>query len=170
MRFKILVAVLAAAGCARAPAVLQSSFDPAEVAWFAGRGTNTITGTAILRTEQGGVKTCAAQEVTLTPVSTYARERMRHLYGSDEEGFNPKAGGVPALFAASDQRYEKTVKSTRCDGRGHFGFTELPDGDYFVIAAVTWRARSYGLEDGGFLMRRVHVSTGEMKEVLLAHE
>lgn len=168
MRFRLIWAALLLAGCATAPVTLQSRFDPGEIAWFEGRGTNAITGTAIMRTDTGAVKTCAALAVTLFPDSRYARERMRHLYGSDEDGFNPLAGGVPANFATPDPRYDAAAKSTRCDGRGRFGFNDLPDGDYFVVAAVTWRAHRFGLTQGGYLMRRVHVSTGEFKDVLLA--
>jgi hypothetical protein len=165
----IAAAAAALAGCAATPVALQNRFDPAEIAWFSARGTNAISGTAILRTTQGGIKSCAALAVTLFPVSAYARERMRHLYGGDDEGFNPLVGGIPADFASTDPRYEASAKSTRCDAHGRFWFNELADGDYYLVATVTWRERSYAIEQGGYLMRHVHVSTGETKDVLLAH-
>lgn len=163
-----LVLALVLAGCAGGPVALESRFDPAEVAWFSARGTNAIAGTAILRTARGNAKTCAALPVTLFPASAYARERMRHLYGSEEEGFNPITGGRPADFTGDDPRYTATAKTTHCDARGRFWFSELPDGDYYLTTTVTWRERDFGLEQGGHLMRHVHVSTGETKEVLLA--
>lgn len=153
-------------GCTAGPVTLQSRFDPAEVSWFAARGTNAIQGTAILRTERGTVKNCAALPVMLFPDSTYARERLSLLYGSAEHGFNPYTGGRPADFTNDDPRYQATVKTVPCDAHGRFAFTELPDGDYFLVATVTWRER--GLVEGGSLMQRLHVSTGETKEVLLA--
>ena len=148
---------------------MQNRFDPAEVAWFAGRGTNTIEGSAIVRSYSGTVKNCAALPVMLFPVSTYARERMAYLYGSGEEGFNLLAGGRPADFVGDDPRYGATVKTTRCDAHGRFSFGELPDGDYYLVATVTWRERAQGMDEGGMLMRRVQVRTGETKDVLLAH-
>lgn len=168
MRSTAVLAVLILAGCASEPVTLQSHFDPGEVAWFSARGTNTLSGTAFLRNYRGNAKSCAGLAVTLMPVSAYARERMGHLYGAGDEGFNPLTGGIPADFANDDGRYMAAAKSTRCDAHGRFAFSELPDGDYYVIATVTWRDREYGLEQGGYLMRRVQVSTGETKEVLLA--
>jgi hypothetical protein len=156
-------------GCAAGPVALQSRFDPGEVAWFAARGTNAIAGSAILRSFNGKVKTCAALPVTLMPVSAYARERMRYLYESENDGFNPLVGGKPADFGGDDPGYRTTAKTTRCDARGRFSFSELPDGDYYLVATVTWRDRAFGMESGGSLMQRVHVSTGETKDVLLAH-
>jgi hypothetical protein len=171
MRSKAVLAVAGVilASCSSEPVTLQSRFDPTEVAWFVGRGTNTIEGSAIVRSYSGTVKTCAALPVMLFPVSAYARERMMHLYGSGEEGYNLLAGGRPADFTNDDPRYQAAVKTTRCDARGRFAFSELPDGDYYLVATVTWRERAQGMDEGGMLMRRVHVSTGETKDVLLAH-
>ncbi len=169
MRSSAAFAVLLLAGCATGPVLLQSRFNPAEVAWFAGRGTNTIEGSAIVRSYNGKVKTCAALPVMLLPVSAYARERMTYLYGSGEEGYNLLVGGRPADFAGDDPRYLAAVKATRCDARGRFAFSELPDGAYYLVATVTWRERELGMDEGGSLMQRVQVQTGETKDVLLAH-
>lgn len=158
---------LLAAGCT-APTTLYSRFDPAAVAWFSERGTNTIYGTALVRSLSGVAKTCAALPVVLFPDSAYARERMRALYGSDQEGYNPVTGGRPADFIGDDPRYQSTARTTHCDARGRFSFGELPDGEYFLVATVTWQESRIGLPYGGYLMRRLRVSTGETKEVLLA--
>ena len=144
-------------------------FEPREIAWFKARGTGSIEGTAIARNYKGVPKTCAALAVTLFPVSAYAKERMRALYDSDEEGFNPILMGRPADFENDDPRYAAMARTTRCDARGHFSFTELPDGAYFLVGEVTWRDREMGLLQGGYLMRQVHLSSGEAKQVLLAH-
>lgn len=163
-----LVTALVLSGCS-SPVALHARFEPREVAWFKSRGTNTIEGMAIARSYNGTPKTCAALPVTLFPVSAYARERMLALYESDEDGFNPILMGRPANFVDDDPRYAAMAKTTRCDTHGRFAFTELPDGDYFLVGEVTWQDRQAGLPQGGYLMRRVRVSTGETKEVLLAH-
>jgi hypothetical protein len=157
-----------ATGCA-GPIALHAKFEPREVAWFNSRGTNVIEGTAIARSLAGVAKTCAALPITIFPVSAYAKERMIALYDSDQEGFNPILTGRPANFVDDDPRYARTAKTTRCDAGGHFSFRELPDGDYYLVGEVTWHDRQAGLPQGGYLMRRVHVSTGETKQVLLAH-
>jgi hypothetical protein len=168
MRSAAIAVCLVLAGCAE-PVHLTARFNPAEVAWFSAAGTNTLGGTAIIRSDNGGAKTCAALEVMLIPVSAYASERMRALYGSDREGFNPILLGRPADFGGDDPGYLAAARSTRCDARGRFSFTGLPDGDYFVVAVVTWRERRGGLVEGGYLMQRVQLATGEAKDVLLAH-
>jgi hypothetical protein len=164
----LLLAALVLNGCA-SPITLKAHFEPRDVAWFYARGTNTLEGSAIARAYNGSAKTCAALPVTLFPVSPYAKERMLALYGSVEEGFNPALMGRPANFENDDPAYLKTAKTTRCDARGRFAFSELPDGDYFLVSEVTWHDRRAGLPQGGYLMRRLQVSTGETKEVLLAH-
>lgn len=164
-----VLAALILAGCSSEPVALNSRFDPAEIAWFSARGTNTIEGTAIVRTYNGTVKSCAALPVMLIPVSSYARERMAYLYGSGEEGFNLLTGGRAAAFANDDARYAASAKTSHCDARGRFAFAELPDGDYYLVATVTWREREQGVDQGGMLMQHVHVATGETKDVLLAH-
>jgi len=170
MRAKaVWVSCLVLCACA-APVPLAARFDPREVAWFDGTGTNSIEGSAILRSDSGGVKNCAALPVVLFPASSYARERMRALYGSEEEGFNPILGGHPADFADDDPRYAATARKVRCDAHGRFAFHALPDGDYYLVALVTWKEGRYlRLEQGGYLMQHVQVQAGESKEVLLAH-
>jgi hypothetical protein len=169
MGTKALLACFCLCACA-APVELASPFDAAAVAWFAGSGSNSIQGTAIVRADGGNVKTCAALPVMLFPVSAYAAERMRALYGSEEEGFNPIVGGRPADFVNDDPRYAATARTLRCDARGRFAFSALPDGDYFLVAQVTWKEGRYlVLEQGGYLMQRVRIQTGESKDVLLAH-
>ncbi len=171
LALKISVAGLGMAllsNCAN-PVALHTRFQPHEVAWFSNRGTNTIEGTAIARAYNGTAKTCAALTVTLFPASTYANERMSALYQSDQEGFNPILMGRSANFDNDDPGYIQTAKTTRCDAHGHFAFSELPDGDYFLVGEVTWQDRRAGLRQGGYLMRRVRVGSGETKEVLLAH-
>lgn len=168
MRAPIVVVLLGLTACS-APMALHSRFDPAEIAWFSRRGTNTIEGTAIARSYRGAVKTCAAQTVTLFPVSTYASERMTALYGNAKEGFNPVTAGRPADFEGDDPAYHEAARTMRCDGRGRFAFSELADGAYFVVAEVTWHDRRAGLEQGGYLMQRVEVASGETRDILLAH-
>jgi len=164
----LVLGIALLSGCA-SPVALHTRFRPQEVAWFSARGTNTIEGTAIARAYNGTAKTCAALSVTLFPASPYASERMVALYGSDQEGFNPILMGRPAAFDDDDPRYIQAAKTTRCDARGHFAFSELPDGDYFLVGEVTWHDRRAGLPQGGYLMRRIQIKAGETKEVLLAH-
>ncbi|GAA0549137.1 hypothetical protein FHS83_001081 [Rhizomicrobium palustre] len=166
--FAIFVSIAGLCACS-SPQTLGVRFDSREAAWFSARGTNSLNGTAIARAYTGNAKTCAALPVYLFPVTTYAKARMKALYGSESEGFNPALMGTPANFTDDDPAYFATSRTTNCDAKGRFSFSELPDGDYFLVGEVTWQDRRAGLPQGGYLMRRVSLSTGESKEVLLAH-
>jgi hypothetical protein len=174
-----LTAVLAlASGCYTAagvrqpePVRLQTPFDPSAVAWAAKRGDNRIEGTALLRTRGGEPRTCAALHVGLIPWSRHAGERMARLYGSIQSGYNARAPyGRMIRWENDDAAFYETVRSTACDAAGRFVFDDLPDGDWFVEAMVTWdvpRAGFVGGPQGGTLMRRVKAAGGETVSVVL---
>ena len=157
-------------GCATTRTLtVGSHFDPAEVAWFQHDGTNTIRGNALLRTVSGEVRTCAGLPANLTPVSTYARERMHLLYGDRDNGLLSASRGRVA-FASTDPEYQRMSRHTRCDSQGNFTFSALPDGDYFVTALVVWGVPLNAFmtaTQGGYLMQRVHVAGGGVKEIVL---
>ncbi|MBX9825189.1 MAG: hypothetical protein K2Y27_09350 [Xanthobacteraceae bacterium] len=174
MKNRLLPAVLfvGLSGCAvmpTVPAAFQpiSQFDEQEVAWSAGQGTNSIKGNAVLRTRGGDVKTCAGFTAALSPVSTYTSERMAHLYGGTDRGYNDVRQIVPAPDALL-----RFIRTTVCDSQGNFVFDKLPDGEYFVNVQVTWQAPStYGLSNqGGNLMQKVRVAGGEARSIVLTSE
>lgn len=150
------------------PLTVSSSFQPEEVAWFHQPGTNSIRGNALLRTVGGDVRTCAGFQATLIPMSTYALDRFTALYGVNaaEGGFAP---APEPTFATTDPRYTSTVRSTFCDSEGRFTFSSVPDGDYFVIARVVWGIpmQYFTRTEGGTLMHRVKVSSGQIANVVL---
>lgn len=157
----------ACATSAKPPIQVQSRFDPQEVAWFSQAGSNTIRGSAVLRTVGGDVKTCGGLKVSLVPVSTYALERVRRSYGSDQRGYMPARKGVNLVTPPPG--YLQTTKETRCDADGDFTFPNLPDGDYFVVTMITWGipTRYFTRTEGGHLMQRVRLAGGQTAEVVL---
>ncbi len=67
---------------------LSCTFNPCEIRWFTEKqGNNTIKGQAFLRTIGGYIRTCAGYDVLLVPFSSYAKERILHLYGNTKRGF-----------------------------------------------------------------------------------
>jgi hypothetical protein len=154
------------------PAVtLKTRFDPAATAWSQEPGENRIEGTALLRTRGGEARTCAALDVGLIPWSKYAGERMAHLYGSIQQGFNPVYPyGRAIRWANDDPKFYQSVRSSTCDAAGHFEFEGLPDGEWYVEATVTWdvpRVRFSGGPQGGTIMRRVKLEGGETRKLVL---
>lgn len=147
---------------------LTSSFNPAEVAWFNSTGTASISGQAFFQTRGGQPRTCAGLEVSLQPRSTYGDERLTALYG------NTSAGAIPALasrvqFIPDDAAYKAARKTSVCDAQGNFSFTNLPAGDYVLVAAVIWTipGQEFAPPQGGPLMKSVTLSEGESERVIL---
>lgn len=164
----LLMAVAVVSGCVQQkPLVATTQFDPNEVSWSKGDGTNTVTGFAVLRTVGGEARTCAALMVRLIPDSAYARERMVGIFGSTTQG-TAKVTGPRYDEAATDKAYVASVRETRCDGQGNFSFERVPNGIWYVSAAVVWSANPRsGTLEGGLMMKRVDLAGGQSVKVAL---
>jgi hypothetical protein len=108
----------------------------------------------------GGVVTCAGAEVGATPVTAYSSERISLLYGSTERGSN-----VSRSVAAPPEAYVAQARVGQCDAQGRFRIPDLPAGSYFVTTTVNWVVADR--PQGGHLMRRVNLGSGENAEILL---
>jgi len=128
-------------------------------------GNNRISGSALIRQQGGGVVTCAGNEVRLIPVTAYTAERMRLLYGSEEKGFRSIWQGTP-VFQPDPPDYYTTQRTTVGDPQGMFEFDSVGDGDYYVMTTVIWSAGSN--PQGGALMQKVSVSSGEERKIVLS--
>jgi hypothetical protein len=146
----------------------RDRFDPQAVAWSKKPGKNSIAGTAELTTRAGTTKTCAGLEVRLVPDAPYTRDRVAMLYGTTDEGFVNAAEAKEVQErseAVVDPAYKRSHKVSTCDAKGHFAFTNLADGSYYVLAPVVWRAAGNAGTDGGFLMQRVDLAGGKSKRL-----
>jgi len=147
---------------------VSDRFDPQAVAWSTKAGTNSIVGTAELTTNAGRLKTCAGLEVRLVPDARYTRNRIDALYGTTNEGFVEAAEArriQQRSEAIVDPAYARSHKVATCDSKGHFAFSRLADGSYYVLAPVVWRSAGASTNDGGFLMQQVTVAGGETKHL-----
>lgn len=165
--------LLTLAGCAalapRPPkeVTLQTTFNPANVAWFNTQGTGEITGQAFVQTRGGNPRTCAGNKVGLFPQSAYGDERLTAIYGNASHGFLP-IGSQGTKFTPDSDAYHKTMKETTCDAQGNFAFTHLPAGNYFIITGVAWSTRGgVSPDQGGGLMQSVTLKSGETKHVII---
>lgn len=159
---------------------LTTPYDPA--AHEVGDGINMIRGNALIPLQDGNIITCSGKQVSLVPVTPYTTERMLISYNSDREGYRgvrlypkgPLAGfskrtqdAVPD-FQPEHEHYQRTAgRMTRCDSRGDFEFSRIPDGDYYVTTTITWQYSGY-IPDGGALMSRVSLRGGQTARVVLA--
>lgn len=167
MRSLLIAAMFALSGCYPGAQTvrLKAPYDPASVRWAESKGDNSIQGTAMLRTRGGEVRTCAALDVHLIPVSVYAKERAIHLYGNVRGGFRPIY--LPIAFEPESREYAESVRATKCDPTGQFEFEGLADGDWYVSSVVFWEVPGAGYQ-GGSLLQRVRVSGGQTAKIVLA--
>jgi hypothetical protein len=163
----ICIALLVLPGCQNVSTKrvdLFKSWNSKDVAHIHEEGVNTIKGSALIRQRRGTTVTCAGQQISLIPDSPYARERMRHLYGSLVKGFRPV--GQKIQFSPDFDTYIAATRKTTGDTQGFFTFEKVPDGSYFVVTTITWAATEY-LYSGGGLMKRVDIKGGQTKSIVL---
>lgn len=139
--FAVAALTASVCACAQQPVAIQSKFDPHEVAWSRGPGTSTVRAQGFMRTRGGEVRTCAGQPAFLVPLSSYSRETheliKRTMLRVRVEGVDPSA----AEFS----------RKTRCDAQGNFTFRNVPAGEWFARAVVTWEvpSRQYSMDRQG---------------------
>ena len=136
------------------------AFREADLAWAMTPGSDSIDGQLAFR---GGTSryTCQGQSVILAPESPWSRARMRVLYLSTSSAAVPKAD-VEHRTTAPPQAFVKYAKRTTCDAVGHFGFSGLPDGAWFVITVATPTAGGQQIA----IMKRVETHGGVRHVVL----
>lgn len=165
MRIAILAVALLSAGCATAPTqiTINAPFDAAETTSLMAPGKNTITGSALIRQQGGGIVTCAGNPVMLIPATAYARERMAAIYGSGALA-RPSAART---FTPDPPLYSATTRQTMCNAQGFFKFEDVADGHFFLVTRIIWTAGRYNTQQGGFVLGRATVSAGRTTEVTI---
>lgn len=152
------------------PATTVVRFKPEALEWSQRAGRNTITGDAILRTRGGAIRTCAATEARLWPLSDYTLDFLGPLFlGASLSPPDRTARGLKGIEVGV-YRY---VRAATCNGQGVFTFSDLPDGQYFLTASVTWEVPRFGQGrsgadvQGGDLGKLVSVKGGQTLVVTL---
>ncbi len=159
----ILMLMLLTGCVAPRPVVnLSSPFDAAQAQAMLVQGKNTITGSALIKRQDGIAVTCAGTQVNLTPVTAYSTERIQAIYKSNQRGY----GVIRPEFVPDLPEYRTLVRNTTCNAQGFFAFKEVADGDFYVTTGVTWKVGAN--IQGGALMQRVKVIGGQSTEIVLA--
>jgi hypothetical protein len=120
----ILAGALILSSCAQDHAV---PFDAAAFARHSGTGTGIVTGTASLTNAYNRVVTAGDSSATiqLMPVNAYTDEIVEKSYK------------VIGRMSTSDPRFSKFVRETKPDDAGHFTFTHVPPGSYYVSSELS---------------------------------
>lgn len=163
------LAALTTTACATTTVPIAAPFDAQDAARIFEEGSNTITGSAVLRMRNGGAQTCAALPVLMVPATRYASERIAAIYGNSRRGYNPASFGRNPQFDPDVPDYARHTRQEICDAQGEFSFDQVADGSYFVIARVTWEIPGNYFLEGGNVMAFVEVSGGETERVILTN-
>jgi len=157
-RFLLAGPVFAAAALAGEPVKLDHVFNIDEVSFVKQPGNSTVTGTAFITLADGTVKNCAGFNVELLPVAAYSTERIVRTYGNDQQG-QILMDQNPPKFTPDAPEYHEALLKGACDARGQFRFSNVPEGDYFVMAFIIWEDASGATprKQGGAAMKRIHV-------------
>jgi len=147
---------------------ISTPFNVAEASIINKQGKNTISGSALIKRNDGQAVTCSGGKVELIPYTTYANTRILSLYGGSERGFRPVYESTlnQIKFIPDTPEYYDMRKSAQCNAQGFFVFKNIADGDYFVTTNVVWMAGNY--HQGGSLMKRVAVKGGESVDIVLS--
>lgn len=147
--------------------ILPAQFNEQKANLLLQPGPNTITGSAAIRQQGGGVVHCGANQVSLIPATDYAAARLKYIYGSEYGGFRSKTGFTRSYTFVTDPiQYSYLRKLATCDANGNFEFDNIANGSFFVVTSVTWIVK--GVTQGGSLMEPVTVSNGEVKRIVLS--
>lgn len=169
LRTSILGSLLATAAIAAEPIKLDNKFDIEAVRFVKQTGTSTVTGKAFLKLADGTVKNCAGFNIELLPVAAYSKERIVKTYGNDRQGQILMEQNPPKFTPDAPEYHDMLIKGA-CDMRGEFNFSNVPAGDYFVIAFIIWDdpSRAPPGKTGGGVMKRIRVSPESRVEVLIS--
>jgi hypothetical protein len=141
----------------------DESFKKADFAWSASPGRGGIEGQ--LTFKQGAVAyNCVDLGVALTPETPWVRRRMQILYNSADKATLPADEVRARTPPERNQDYTSYVKRATCDAAGHFAFSGLADGAWYVITVARPVAPATGA--GIAIMRRVTVKGDKIKLTL----
>lgn len=173
------LAILALAACtASGPARIATPFDEEAARAMLRPGTNQVNGRVMAELSSGTLVTCANNVVTLVPVTPYAREWAIRFYELDSGRYGTldaayrMDGREPAVKFQGAEAFYSATRTTRCDEDGNFAFSNVANGEFFVVAKTRWLGKDhdyydfmYGVNDAqeeeGSVMERVRVRGNE---------
>ena len=153
---------LTLSACAATPHVFQNSYTEETLPQAVNiEGDNTVSGSAFLRQNGGGVVSCAGNSVVLKrelyfPRSAYARE-VNGL-----SSWVRSASEIDSRHTAFEyelrQLQNSMKRTTACDVDGKFEFENLAPGTYSVCTRVYWVVADAG--QGGNVQGSVTIPSG----------
>mgnify|MGYP003351924988 CR=1 FL=1 len=152
----------------------QPAFNEKEFTASKQKGHGTLAGQVFLGASSGKAVTQAGAPVPLIPVSKYPRYRFEH---SVIAAVCPSRGDPAATDAAAtrqpvncahealrqleqDKRLLPYLRTTRANPTGHFWFTKIPAGRYYIVSVIEGSSQK---EDGpaGIAWLSIDLDAGE---------
>ena len=133
----------------------KAEFIHEEYAPYAEEGTARICGQAYLSIEDGQQHVAVGDRVLLAPVTAYTEEafKVKVLRGRNMVDPDPRAA--------------KFEKHTKTDDEGRFCFTDLPSGDYYVVADIALPTSTKTKRTSELAHAKAAVKNGENVYVLV---
>jgi hypothetical protein len=110
------------------------SFRDADFAWSTAGGAGRVVGVMAFKSDAAARYGC--QTVVLAPETPWSRARMRTLYLSTTAADIPAEDVKTRTSPEHAAEYGRYVRQAPCDATGHFAFTGLPDGAWYVITVA----------------------------------
>ena len=151
----LLIAWLVSTSCAIPLVERHAQFVESEYAPYAGEGTATICGQAVIQTRRGEFKYGAGNETYLNPVTSYSTE-----------WYTVSVIGGRSLTKANRKALAYN-RVTRADSEGRFCFKNIPSGDYYLACPVVWVYGANSAIKGGMAYAQVTVKDGETVNAVL---
>jgi hypothetical protein len=174
----VILAAVALAGCAETPGGTfapvpvnappppppppsnPDAFRDSDFAWSTAGGAGRIVGVMAFKSDAASRYSC--QTVVLAPETPWSRARMRMLYLSTTAADIPSEDVKSRTSPDHAAQYGRYVRQAPCDAAGHFSFTGLPDGAWYVITVASPAGGGVKMA----VMRRVETN-GETVRVVL---
>ncbi|THJ21035.1 MAG: hypothetical protein CAF44_010060 [Nitrospira sp. CG24D] len=162
----VAVLLLASGLCLSQGAAVESSpasppvFNEKEFVAYKQKGHGTLAGQVFLGASSGKAITQAGVPVHLIPVTKYTRYWFDHSArgtACSSPGDPPTANATPTSHQPlncaqealrqldSDKRILPYLRTTRANPTGHFWFTKIPAGRYYIISVIEGSSQK---EDG----------------------
>jgi hypothetical protein len=135
------------------------SFQESDFGWSQGSGSGSIDGVLAYR---NGSMRYACQDVVLAPETPWSRARMRILYLSTSQAAMPVDDVKSRTPPEHGAEYARYARHSSCDATGHFAFSGIPNGAWYVITVAAPATGGMRMA----VMRRVEIAGDNVKVVL----
>ena len=127
------------------------AFNADEAAYILQRGQTQVTGQAWLLEPSGNIREGALATVELIPETAYSKRYMVRMFGKRR---------VARRIAARDEdfgAFQRYLRRTTTGHDGSFNFANVPAGNYYVVASLSWPRPGQHFPESAHVYQRIAV-------------